>query len=348
MFFYVVKMLSDKEIKQIKEELDNCKNPLFFFHDDPDGLCSFLLFYRYVREGHGIVFKAKPGLGKGFLRKVEEYNPDKVFILDIPIVNQEFLDGVKVPVIWIDHHTPLDRHKVKYFNPRIKDENDGVCVTRICYEVVKKDMWIAAIGCIGDWHVPDFLDEFKKEYSGLVDVKTKNPGEIYFDTKLGELVRIFAYILKGKTNDVVKSFKVLTRIKDPRDILEQKTPKGKFVYKRFENINEQYKELLDEAKKKVSKDELLIYTYSESRMSFNGDLANELLYRYPDKLVIVGREKGGEVRLSLRSSKIVLPPIIEKALIGVEGYGGGHEYAVGANVKKEDFDRFIESIREQI
>ena len=83
-------------------------------------------------------------------------------------------------------------------------------------------------------------------------------------------------------------------------------------------------------------------------MSFSGDLSNELIYRYPDKIVIVGREKSGEVRLSLRSMKKVLPPVIEKALIGVEGYGGGHEYACGANVKKEDFERFVESIREQV
>jgi len=69
---------------------------------------------------------------------------------------------------------------------------------------------------------------------------------------------------------------------------------------------------------------------------------------FTGKIVIVGREKSGEVRLSLRSMKKVLPPIIEKALVGVEGYGGGHEYACGANVKKEDFKRFIENIREQI
>jgi single-stranded DNA-specific DHH superfamily exonuclease len=347
MFFCVVNMLNDKQVKQIKEELDNCKNPLFFFHDDPDGLCSFLLLYRYINEGHGIVFKAKPGLGANFLRKVKEYMPDKIFILDIPIVNQEFLDGVNVPVIWVDHHKPLDRNKVKYFNPRLDDKNDGTPVTRICYEVVKQDMWIAAVGCIGDWHLPDFLDKFKEKYKDLVKIEG-NPGDIYFETKLGELVRVFAYILKGKTGDVIKSFKVMTRIMGPNEILKRKTPRGKFIYKRFDKINTQYVELLDDAVKKVSDDKLLIYIYSENKMSFNGDLANELLHKFPDKIIIVGREKSGEVRLSLRSTKEILPPILEKALMGVEGYGGGHEHAVGANVKQEDFDRFIESIREEI
>lgn len=341
-------MLSDKEIKQIREELDNCKNPLFFFHDDPDGLCSFLLLYRYIREGYGIVFKAKPGLGVNFIRKVDEYMPDKIFILDIPIVDQEFLDKVNAPVVWIDHHKPLERNKVRYFNPRIKDKDDGTPVTRICYGVVEGDMWIAAIGCIGDWTIPDFFDEFNKRYEGLAGNDFKDAGKIYFETKLGELVRIFSYILKGKTSDVVKCFKVLTRMDDPNEILEQSSARGKFIYKRFEKINEEYKELLDEAIKRASKDKLLIYVYKENKMSFSGDLSNELIYRYPDKIVIIGREKSGEVRLSLRSTKIKLPAVIDKALVGVDGYGGGHEYACGANVKKGDFKRFIEGIREQI
>lgn len=348
MFFYVGKMLSEKDIKKIREELDNCKNPLFFFHDDPDGLCSFLLFYRYIKEGHGIVFKAKPGLSVKFLRKVDEYNPDKIFVLDIPIVDQDFIDKVKVPIVWIDHHGPYERSNVKYFNPRVKDKDDNTPVTRICYEVVKKDMWIAMVGCIGDWYIPYFFDEFKREYGKLINKNLKDPGKLYFETKLGKLVRIFSYILKGKTSDVIKCFKVLTRIESPDEILEQSSAKGRFIYKRFENINKEYEELLNDAIKHVSKDKLLIYVYKENKMSFSGDLSNELIYRYPDKIVIVGREKSGEVRLSLRSMKMVLPPVIEKALIGIEGYGGGHEYACGANVKKEDFERFIQNIREQI
>src|SRR3989338_10446109 len=102
-------MLDEKEINNIREELKNCKNPLFFFHDDPDGLCSFLLLYRYIKEGSGVVVKAKPTLDKRFISKVHEYSPDKVFIVDVPIVDQEFIDEAKTKVVWIDHHEPLER-----------------------------------------------------------------------------------------------------------------------------------------------------------------------------------------------------------------------------------------------
>ena len=106
-------MLTDKQIKEIRDELRHCKKPIFFFHDDPDGLCSFLLFYRFLGEGKGVVIKTKPNIGEMFVRKVDEYGADKVFVLDIAMVEQGFIDRVRVPVIWVDHHGPYERERVR-------------------------------------------------------------------------------------------------------------------------------------------------------------------------------------------------------------------------------------------
>ena len=38
-------MLEEKDYAEIRKELETSKNPLFLFHDDPDGLTSFLLLY---------------------------------------------------------------------------------------------------------------------------------------------------------------------------------------------------------------------------------------------------------------------------------------------------------------
>ena len=118
-------MLTNKQYQQIKDELDNCQNPLFFFDDDPDGLCAFLLLYRYAKEGHGFVVKTHPKLDIRSLPKIEQFDADKVFILDVALVDQDFLDGCKVPAIWIDHHRPVERNKVRHFNPRLA--NKDVC-----------------------------------------------------------------------------------------------------------------------------------------------------------------------------------------------------------------------------
>ena len=338
--------LSKKQIEQIRDELDNCKRPLFFFHDDPDGLSSFLLLYRYIKEGHGLIVKTVPKIDSKFIHKAEEYSADKVFILDIAMVEQEFIDGVNVPVIWIDHHAPLERDRVKYFNPRINDASDNTPVTRICYDVVSQDLWIAMCGCIGDWHIPDFSLEFNKKYPSLA-ANGKNAGEVYFSTELGKLVRIFSFILKGKTSDAMKCVKILTRIKTPSEILNKESPAGRFIYQKFEAINKNYEVLLKSCLSESPKDNFLVFTYQD-KMSFTGDLANEMVHLFPGKVIIIGRIKDEDIRMSIRASNVLLPPLIEKSLVGIEGYGGGHEYACGANVKVADFSRFIENLKKNI
>jgi len=335
-------MLDDKELQRIREELEYCQKPLFFFHDDPDGLCSFLLLYRMIREGNGVIVKAIPKLDKRFLNKVEEHRPDKIFVLDIAVVEQEFVDEANVPVVWIDHHEPLDLNKVTYFNPRLKGSSEPV--TYLCHEVVKDDMWIAAIGCIGDWFIPPFYKEFCRKYPDLADPKLKNPDDVLFGTKLGKLARIFSFVLKGRLSEAKKCVKILSRIDSPYEILEKKTAAARYLMKRYKEINDKYEDILNDVLGKKH-DEIVYYTYREDKTSFTGDLANELLHRFPDKIIIIAREKNGEMRMSLRSKNIEIRPILEKALAGIEGYGGGHEHACGACVKKEDIRQFMDNIR---
>ncbi|MBU0615522.1 MAG: DHH family phosphoesterase [Nanoarchaeota archaeon] len=340
-------MLPKSDIQKIREELDNCQNPLFFFHDDPDGLCSFLLLYRYKKEGNGVCVKAVPNMDAKFIRHIEEYQPDKIFVLDIAMMQDEFVEAAKVPIVWVDHHEATRVDKVKCFNPRFYDKEDGAPVTAICYEVVQQDMWIAGIGCAGDWFIPNFQKEFQEKYPDLLPKLYKDPGDVLFQTKLGEMSKMFSFILKGKTTDVKKCYKTLTRIESPEELLKKETSRARFVFKHYSKVAEQYDELLQGAIKAASDDQLLIYIYPSSKMSFSGDIANEVLHKFPKKTILIGRDKSGEIRMSIRSPKKFLS-ILQHALTGVEGYGGGHENACGASVKKEDFDRFVEKIREQI
>ncbi|MCX8147134.1 MAG: DHH family phosphoesterase [Candidatus Woesearchaeota archaeon] len=344
-------MLNDKDIGRIKEELDSCKRPLFFFHDDADGLCSFLLLYRKKGEGKGIIVKTTPKIDYKFVRKVIEYMPDKIFILDIAMVEQDFLDEMakmNLNVVWIDHHDPLKRNNVIYFNPRLYNPNDDSCITRICYKVVKNDIWIAMAGSIGDWQIPEFKDDFIRHYPDLMDENAKKPNDVLFSQKIGRLSRILSFVLKGKTEDVVKCMKILTRIKDPYEILNQSTPAGNFIYKRYEKIMESYEKLLKHAKEFVKKGNVFIYVYKNEKFSFSSDLANELLHLYPTKIIVVGREKSGEIKYSIRSSRLNLKPILAEALKGVEGFGGGHEYAAGAVIKKESNEKFLNKLCKEI
>jgi len=344
-------MLSPKEVLQLKDALENCKHPIFFFHDDPDGLASFLLFYRKVKEGKGYCVKAFPHITADFARKVEEYDADAVFILDIAMVDQEFIDAVKVPIYWIDHHAPLQREGVKYFNPRINGDNIPTPV--LCWQVVgeenPQDLWIAATGSIGDWYWPKFAKELQEQMPGFLLPEIKEVQEALFNSPLGQMVKVFSFNLKGPTSEVNKSIKVLTRLDNPDEILKQTTARGRLIHKKYSFINSIYEKMLETILQNPAKDRLLVHTYSHDELSLTKDLANELLYRFKDKVIVLGRIKSGEVRCSLRApADIQIDKALEKALIGIQGYGGGHEQACGAGIKQEDFEKFIENLKREL
>ncbi|MBI2548605.1 DHH family phosphoesterase [Candidatus Woesearchaeota archaeon] len=341
------KTLPLKQVREIREQLTQCHKPLFFFHGDPDGLCSFLLFYRFIHEGKGVVVNTTPVIDETFVRKVQEYNPDCIFILDIAVVEEEFLEKVHVPVYWIDHHAVLERKQVHYYNPRKQHPEDNTCISKICYDVVQQDLWIAVCGVISDWQM-HLTPSFSQQYPDLLPDGIHQPDQALFSTPVGELIRVLAFMLKGRTHDVYQAIKIMTRIEDPYEILRQTTSQGKYLFKRAKKIQESYDAQLQQIKASATQDEVLLYSYDDDEVSLTKELSNEALYMYPDKVIIIGREKDDELKCSVRASHYILPPLITAALHGLQGRGGGHEHACGVVVKKQDFDIFLTQFREEL
>ena len=138
----------------------------------------------------------------------------------------------------------------------------------------------------------------------------------------------------------------MEKIESPYEILNQETEAGKKIYKAYEKINIEYELLIAEADKSIYKEKLIAFTYS-SHLSMTKDISNEMLFRHPDKVIIVGRENEDEVKMSLRSSTPILPAL-KKTFESVPGFGGGHEHACGAVVKKKDFADFIETFSREL
>ncbi len=347
-------MLSDEELKQIKEELDNCKNPVFLYDNDADGLCSFLLLYKYKGEGKGYRHQ-KNVTDEIEAENIKRMQPDKIFILDVPAnkITQDFIDLLKVPVVHIEHHIVVNKLKnIKTFNPTIKNEKDDPATSVICHNVVKDNLWLAAVGCVGDWRLGKETDEFAKQNPDLLNPEIKDPGKALFDTKLGKLAQIINFSLKGKSSDVKKNIFLLQKIKYPHDILGQNTEEGRKLYNHYLIINKEYKSLYDRAVKHAEKDKILLFVYEEGAISLSSELSNELVYRFPKKIVIVARKKKGvvdaELRVSVRSVTSEIRTKLIKALEGVDGTGGGHAMACGATIKEKDFDKFLEQFKAQL
>jgi len=245
-------MLTKKQVSEIKEHLDKAQNPLFFFDNDNDGLCSFLLLQRYIGRGKGFAIKTAPELTKDYFRKVRELEPDYIFILDQPEVSKGFFDEVEkinLPIVWIDHHE-IDKKKipdfVNYYNPLFNKKKSNEPVTALCYQISnkKEDLWIAIAGCVADYFVPDFYEDFKKKYFDL-SIDSKDAFEIFYNSPIGKISRIFGAGLKDRTTNVVKMLNYLTKVKTPYEVLEE-NEKNSFIHKRFKEINKKYKKFIDE------------------------------------------------------------------------------------------------------
>ena len=342
-------MITEEEILFIRKKLKESARPLFFFDDDSDGVASFCLLYKMVSDAKGVCVKGKPILEAKYSKKVEEFSPDIIFVLDKPMIEQEFLDNVTQEVIWIDHHPLQSNKKVKYFNPRKENSDDNRPTSFWAYHIAKEDvkeaLWLAMIGIVGDWNIL-LADEFRKEYPDLLPDSVKSPPEALFNSKIGLISKIIDFNLKGTTTQAMQSIKVLTRIESPYEILDQTTPRGKYIYKKYVAVNEKYEEL--KKKVKITKDKIVFYTYKDNSLAISSMLSNELLHLHPDKIIIIAREKENELMLSLRSSKVNIEKILHKALEGINGYGGGHDNACGACVKKDDLERFISNFRNEL
>jgi oligoribonuclease NrnB/cAMP/cGMP phosphodiesterase (DHH superfamily) len=354
-------MITKSELKELRDELLSSKKPILFFDDDNDGLCSFLLYYRFLKdhtdEIKGIILKTSPELdGEIFVRKVDEFNPDKIFVLDKAMISQGFLDSVHRKVIWLDHHPLVDRKHVTYYNP-LKHKSkkfleDNRPTSYWAYKTIEKDrpqdMWIAAVGVVSDWHIPDFLKKFLQKYPDMLPegFKFTNPGDIlYGGTRLGELCRIIYFNLKFASNDAMVSAKILSRIDDPYEILDQTTPQGKYIYKQYKKFNSIYQRIKSDLK--LDDTRLVLFEYSD-QYSITSELSNELIYAYPDKLVVIARKKNDSMICSFRGANLNVRGILEKALVGINGSGGGHEHACGGNIPVEDWPRFLENLRREL
>ena len=341
-------MIPNEKLEEIRTSLKKSVNPLFFFDDDCDGVCSFLLLKKFIDKGNGVIVKHSPILDVEYERKIKEYSPDIIFVLDKPIITQNFVDKVNVPLIWLDHHPIIEIKGLHYYNPRLENKNDERPTSYWCYQITKQNLWLGTLGCIADSFVPEFAKDFMKIYPDLLLKNIKTAYDAYFNTKLGKLIKIINFNLKGKTSEAMKSVNILAKIEDPYEILDQTTPKGKFIFRKAEKLDEKYNKLLEKALKCKPKGKLFVFLYNAEKISFSVDLANELNYKLPYEVIMVGGEKEDRVKMSLRSKTVVLPKIIENALKDVQGSGGGHDHACGSNINKIDFDKFIENIRKQL
>ncbi|MDP3966274.1 MAG: hypothetical protein Q8Q04_01955 [archaeon] len=339
-------MLEKKEIEEIREHLERAQSPLFYFDNDQDGLSSFLILRRFYNKGNGVPVKTSP-LGKEYLRRIDEFNPDYVFILDQPRVSAEFFESLKernLPVVCIDHHEiekEIIPEEVNYYNP-IFSSGKNEPVTKLCYEIAKRkeDLWILIVGCISDKFFPEEYADFSKSYPDL-SIDSKDPFKIFYESGIGKISRITGMGLKDKTSLVFKLIRFLINVKTPYEILEE-TSENSGLHKRFMVIDSKLKKLVQKAKAESSNRKLLFFKYS-GEISLSADLSNRISYELPDKLVVVAFLKGSRVNLSVRGKDA--KNFVQEAIRGIDlATFGGHQDALGVQMDENQLEIFEKNL----
>lgn len=343
-------MLTKKQVNEIREHLEKAQNPLFFFDNDPDGLCSFLLLQRYIGRGRGVPIKSFPEMNKDYFRKVKELNADYIFILDKPVISPDFFseaEQINIPIVWIDHHdVQVEIPKfVNYYNPIYNKDKKSEPTTYLCYQVSQKkeDLWIAVVGCISDKFIPEFYSQFEKDFPDLIPkLKPKDAFDIFYNSEIGKIARIFSFALKDRITEVINMLRFLMKVNSPYKVFEENS-KNYSMHKRFNQIDIKYQKLMEKAKELGnSPDKILFFQYGGD-LSISSDLSNELMYRFQEKIIVVVYITGIKANISARGKKI--KEVILKAIEGLDGArGGGHENAVGVQVNVGDLEKFRDSL----
>ncbi|MCW8966719.1 MAG: DHHA1 domain-containing protein [Candidatus Pacearchaeota archaeon] len=345
-------MLTQKQVKEIKEHLNKAQNPIFYFDNDEDGLCSFIILAKYCEKGKGIPIKSFPQLSLEYFRKVHELQADYIFILDKPLVSPDFIkeaEKYNIPVVWIDHHETqqeIPKH-INYYNPLLNKQKTNEPVTALSYQISQKkqDLWLSIIGCVSENFSEPNYKEFKKQYPELT-IDSDDPWDIYHSSEIGKASRMLSFGLKDKTSNVVHMLKYLIKSKSPYDIL-QENKDNKQLHYRFNEIEKKYKKLIQEATEKSKQyKNLLLFEYSGDT-AVSSDLSNKMMYLFPKKEIFILRKKGSEIKVSARG------PNVKKIYLNIiknfeNAKGGGHDVAIGGQFEESDLEKFKETLIEKV
>ncbi|MBI2451939.1 DHH family phosphoesterase [Candidatus Pacearchaeota archaeon] len=346
-------MLTEKQINEIKEHLERAQNPVFYYDNDADGLCSFVILRKFIGRGKGVAIRSFPDLNASYAKKAQELNADYIFILDKPVLSKEFVEEILklgLPLVWIDHHDVKNDFEGNdnffIYNPAKntgKDKSEEP-VTYLCYKIIqrKEDVWLAIVGCIADHYLPEFFSEFKERYPELWG-DVKDPFDAYYKTEIGRIAQGLNFGLKDSTTHIVKLQNFLISCKTPREVFLETSANYTFREK-YREVKKKYDALVEKAKKNV-RDKLIFFEYAGD-LSISSDIANQLSYFYPNKYVVVVYKKGNVANISMRGKNV--REILDKVLKEVEGSGGGHENAVGARISTQYLEKFKELLEREI
>ncbi len=331
-------MLSQKELIEIRKEIEESQNPFFLFDNDPDGLSSAAILIKNFQKGIAFPFKSFPNIDYSLREKIEKTSPDKIFVLDKPLSDENFLNSMNekgIKVLIIDHHelqiSENLKSKVKIFNSFPSSEPTSYICQKICNN--KNTIWISLVGCIHDVFLPEFIGDFKGEFPEMVPSKI-DISTLKYTSEIGEISLMTSLALKSSNQTIQNILDLFINATGPKDLYLE-NEKNSFIHKKYKQMNK----IIDRTISKAKIFGNLVFLEYSGEYSLSSDIANKLYFKNPNKFIAVCYKKYDAINISLRG--VGAKKFTEKFVSSNKNsMGGGHEVACGLRIYPEIFEDF--------
>lgn len=372
-------------VEHIRCLLDNSKKPILFFDSDCDGGMSYFQLKQVWKNLEGYPINKSKSNQISCAEKIEA-DHDLVLFFDTPLIFEEvfeYAEGKKI--VWVDHHPGNDlklakKYDVFHFNPVELDIRDSRPSCFWAYEIANSydNLFRVAVGSVSDFYLLDVLKDFYEKKSeefrvvfGLSDekreelfsflekydfkdesVRDKRADWILYltyETRVGVFKQLFDFIYKMQVG-VDRSLRMLSKMTPLEIVGEVGAGKG-FLFEDFASFSSKQKKHIKKAIEKNKTQEFVYYEH-KGKTSYNRQISEELSFRLKGSkcLECVFFKKGSDsVGISFRGRLgFVVNDIIELALEGLKGKGGGHPFAGGVHMSLEDFEIFQKRVNELV
>lgn len=369
----------DKKILEVRESILEANSPLMLFDSDTDGTTSYLQLKKLKKSIIGYPLSKDIERQKELITGID-FDYDLVILFDIPFMEDEVLElfnGKKI--IWADHHPTnskelIEKYDILHLNPLNYDENDNRPSSFLAYRVsgLEENLFYAALGSVADFYLldvlKDFYNKFPNEFNLLFKITDEKRVEIFdfidkypfndektrderaywikyltYGSRLIEWKNLidFLYKLKDK-EEMIRALRMIEKM-SPIDIrVEMNCGKG-ILFEDYIHMTKKYKKILKKALDKA-KERYFIFEY-KSGLGYTKTLSEELsflLEKTDVVLVCFIKDGGSSYHCSIRGKNTIVNEIVVDAINGLDGRAGGHPYAAGVSVSKEDFPVFKE------
>ncbi|MBS3127758.1 hypothetical protein J4410_01310 [Candidatus Woesearchaeota archaeon] len=343
------------------------KDRIALIHDlDPDGISSgvitahAILLIRRKKIDH--IMYQKPGeipLTEKTIKILKKKKINKIITTDKAIdQNPKTLKAAAAfaDLVIFDHHKIYEKkvpQNVLLLKPQLIHspvDPSRYCTAKLCYDLWSRHVnltpyaWKACPGIIGDMAYLQWKSFVDNEITKHGYQTTKNP----FDMIFGKIAELCSQTECYDYRKVKRVFAILWKAKKPEEVLQSELKKyQKFVQKEIDYYKKNMKKLAEFYPKK----ELIFYVITP-KYNIKSNLSTILSMKEPHKTMILAsldkQKKGYTLSLRRQDQKVKMNDLVEKALSGLQGSGGGHIPAAGGRVAKKDFLKFKERILEMV